>query len=175
MDYELCIRVALNYEILPVSDLFSCYRLHADSKTVSEQARFLPERLLNFSKLMQTFAYYFNYQQGIEVLRRAGVYAKRESENGASNEIFPILDLEAAAKRFDPEQNKAILVNFLNNILLTYFNQNNLQKVEQIGKVLTEFAPESLHAYQNSMRYQTAQYQNRSWVGKVLWKVGKLF
>ncbi|WP_051203266.1 glycosyltransferase family 2 protein [Hugenholtzia roseola] len=175
MDYELCIRIALNYQILPVSDLFSCYRLHEDSKTVSEQARFLPERLLNFSKLMQTFAHYFNYQEGIDLLTQAGVYTRRKAEDdGSASEFFPILDPEAAAKKFDKIQNKAILINFLNNILLIYFNEKNLQKVEQIGKVLSDFAPESLLSYQNLMRYQTAQYQNRSWVGKVQWKIEKL-
>jgi len=54
MDYDLLVRAALRYKIIPVEDIFSRYRLHKDSKTTSQIKSFAKEWMQVFSKFIRS-------------------------------------------------------------------------------------------------------------------------
>ncbi len=54
MDYELLLRIALNYPIQSVEQILSRYRLHDQSKTVRQQGKFADEWLLIFCRFLMS-------------------------------------------------------------------------------------------------------------------------
>jgi len=55
MDYDLFARIALNYPLQKVNDLFSKYRLHEESKSVAQTIRFLDDWAKTFSRVLRSF------------------------------------------------------------------------------------------------------------------------
>jgi glycosyltransferase involved in cell wall biosynthesis len=72
MDYDLLVRAALGYKIIPVEDILSRYRLHKDSKTTSQIKSFGKEWIQVFSKFMRTV----NRGDYIPMLDAVNLYVK---------------------------------------------------------------------------------------------------
>jgi len=75
MDYDLLVRAALGYKIIPVEDIFSRYRLHKDSKTTSQIKSFAKEWIKVFSKFIRSIK---NTDIYIIKLSEANLYIKGE-------------------------------------------------------------------------------------------------
>lgn len=72
MDFDLLIRAALSYEITPVDELLSKYRLHEGSKTISQIRHFEAEWVNVFSKFIRSVEWGVDY---IEDLRACELYS----------------------------------------------------------------------------------------------------
>lgn len=72
MDFDLLIRAALNYEILPVDDVLSKYRLHEASKTVNKLPLFEKEWVSVFSKFIRSVN---GGELYVENLKTCGLYS----------------------------------------------------------------------------------------------------
>jgi|SRR5688572_20481433 len=70
MDYDLFIRLALVCEFKPVNDVFSKYRLHEQSKSVSESNRFINDWKKTFVNLCQNLS----WTEELNLLRETGLY-----------------------------------------------------------------------------------------------------
>jgi glycosyltransferase involved in cell wall biosynthesis len=57
MDYDLLARIALNYPIRKVSDIFSRYRLHDESKSVSQNIEFTRDWARTFSRVLHSISH----------------------------------------------------------------------------------------------------------------------
>ena len=73
MDFDLLIRAALNYEIHPVDDILSKYRLHRESKTVTQLKHFESEWVIVFSKFLRSISGGEDYISG---LKTCNLYAE---------------------------------------------------------------------------------------------------
>lgn len=88
MDYDLLIRAALNYEISPVDDILSKYRLHVNSKTMSQLKYFESEWIFVFSKLIRSITggdHYFSdlvqcglYNEGEDKYEHKHVFSEKD-------------------------------------------------------------------------------------------------
>lgn len=127
MDYELLIRIALKYKILRVDDIFSRYRLHDDSKTVSQQARFGDEWLKIFCRFLLSVKQNYGLT---ELLRSANVF----HDDGVRYEID---------RNFTEKELRLITSYFLYYQLVIY--NDLLQKehcrklIDLIGTIDTDF------------------------------------
>ncbi|MCC5944664.1 MAG: glycosyltransferase [Bernardetiaceae bacterium] len=158
MDYDLMLRMQLaDFTFLPVDDLLSCYRHHPDSKSIGQRDAFDPERQVVFSKLMRSI----DYPQGINTLKEAELL--RDSEG-----------LYQVKRNFSENFKKQILLNYLNNMLINTYNNQNMAQVCHIGKAIDALDATSLDKHENRSRYNTAQYQQASWIGKLRHKIGKV-
>ena len=72
MDFDLLIRAALNYEITPVEEVLSKYRLHEASKTVNKLPLFEKEWISVFSKFIRSVK---GGEVYIENLKQCGLYS----------------------------------------------------------------------------------------------------
>ncbi len=75
MDYDLFARIALNYPIRKVEDVFSKYRLHEESKSVAQSVRFTYDWASTFSKVLRSFDF---TEDLIESMREASLYVEGE-------------------------------------------------------------------------------------------------
>ncbi|MGF1534727.1 MAG: glycosyltransferase family 2 protein [Bernardetiaceae bacterium] len=70
MDYDLFLRMRLQADFLPVQEVFAVYRLHPQSKTVSQQEKFAEEYRIVFSRWVRSIG----YKQAQQQLIRLGDY-----------------------------------------------------------------------------------------------------
>ena len=75
MDYDLLVRVALNYELKRVEDTFSRYRLHEGCKTLSSPVGHARAAARVFSKLLRSFG---STHRLISHMRELGLYVEGE-------------------------------------------------------------------------------------------------
>jgi glycosyltransferase involved in cell wall biosynthesis len=65
MDYDLFLRIGAKYKIEYVDEVFSKFRFHETSKTVSQDFHFFPEDILALHKILQEYSF------GIEIMDAA--------------------------------------------------------------------------------------------------------
>jgi glycosyltransferase involved in cell wall biosynthesis len=97
MDYDLLIRTALWYKILPAEDIFSRYRLHKDSKTTSQIKSFAKEWIKVFSKFIRSVK---NSDLYIGLLSGSNLYVKGD-------------DVYQHNREFNEDELKLIVLYFL--------------------------------------------------------------
>jgi glycosyltransferase involved in cell wall biosynthesis len=73
MDYDLLVRIALNYKLKRVEDIFSRYRLHEGCKTLSSQIGHAQAAARVFSKVLRSFDFTENF---IRNMRELGLYVE---------------------------------------------------------------------------------------------------
>jgi glycosyltransferase involved in cell wall biosynthesis len=73
MDYDLFVRLALNYELLPAEDIFSKYRLHGESKSMAQSRNFADDWAKVFSKVLRSFTF---TEDLIEDMRELDLYVE---------------------------------------------------------------------------------------------------
>jgi glycosyltransferase involved in cell wall biosynthesis len=107
MDYDLLARVALNYRIEKVPDVFSKYRLHEESKSIAQGIRFTTDWAKTFSRVLRSFDFTGEF---IESLAELGLYIEGE-------------DRFQVTKSFSREDVRKALLYFL-EFQLYYFYEN---------------------------------------------------
>lgn len=130
MDFDLLIRVALNYNIKQVPDIFSKYRLHDESKSVSQLQHFLNDWIKVFSKCARTISLQKEY---IEILNELNMYHTGE-------------DIYSSSKSFNLSEKKKITLLFLENLLHVYYE---LLDLNQSGKICKAIKILDSHYYYN--------------------------
>ncbi|MCX6291827.1 MAG: glycosyltransferase family 2 protein [Bacteroidetes bacterium] len=126
MDFDYLIRIALNYRIAKTEEIFSKYRMHAHSKSVSSSRNFAVDWAKVFGKFLNTFD---TKRAWITVLKQAGIV---EETNGSysSGKIFP----DAVLKK--------IVMYFLEHQLYIYYELLDMQRVKLISGLIRENDPE---------------------------------
>lgn len=71
MDYDLFVRIALNYEIKPVNEIISRNRYHSESKSISTVFNFALDWARVFSKVLRSFEF---TDEMISELKDLGIY-----------------------------------------------------------------------------------------------------
>jgi len=76
MDYDLWMRLFINYKSLKVNLPLAKFRMHNDSKTTSNP----PELYLEYRKVISRFFFSFNEQSIIDKLKKFGIYNNVENK-----------------------------------------------------------------------------------------------
>jgi glycosyltransferase involved in cell wall biosynthesis len=76
MDYDLFVRIALNYQLLSVEDIFTKYRLHSESKSVAQSRAFADDWAKVFSRVLRSFAFTGDL---IKRMREIGLYVEGDN------------------------------------------------------------------------------------------------
>lgn len=129
MDYDLFLRIFLNYDCLKVEDVFSKYLLHQSSKTVSQSAVFAKDYAMIFSKLLRSFSFTSTL---IMQMKDLGIYDEGNDSYKISK-IFTINDLKIA---------------FCYNLqyqITFYYEAGELNNVYQLTSFLKKNYPDFYH------------------------------
>ncbi len=123
MDYDLLVRIALNYDILQTNDLFSKYRLHSESKT-KQGLNFAKEWSIVFSKLLRSIPKTEDAKKALQILNLFD----------SANDKFEVTK--------QPENIELSLLYFLNTQLHYYYEALELKKTIQIASLIKELDKE---------------------------------
>ncbi len=145
MDFDLFLRMRLNFSFLSVDDIFSKYRLHGSSKSVSNPILFANEWAVVYSRLLRTFP---NSEDLISHLRELNLYSEGEERYTGSGIVteeimrrsFFYFLLIQAHYHYD-----ALLLDETQSILLCikklnpeFFYENNLNRLSIKSKWLNK-------------------------------------
>lgn len=122
MDYDLLIRIALHYPIKSVEDIYSRYRLHAESKTIRILPSFAKDWADVFLKFLRSVEGGNKY---IQELNAIGICNSDQSKY--SHE-----------KNFDPNELKIIFCHFLLNQLIIYYEVFDKKEVKKFLKLINK-------------------------------------
>ncbi len=100
MDYDLFVRIALNYDIRPINEIVSLNRYHSESKTMSMSFNFASDWVKVFSRLVRSFDF---TTEIIADLKKLNLYDAAESKYSVKK-IFTKSDIEKAYVYFLQEQ-----------------------------------------------------------------------
>ncbi len=162
MDYDLLLRTALNYEILQVDELFSAYRLHPASKTVSEWNKFEVEKDKVFLRLLNTLKSKKEANEGIEFLKKVGIKSNEDINYNFDEQKVNQIDL-----------NKIIQM-FLYRKIPVLFDAKEYETVILYCEALQKKYPNFYNSMNLDSMYQTSRYNSLSSIGKLGWKFKKL-
>jgi hypothetical protein len=127
MDYDLLIKIALgNYPILKTDEIYSKYRLHSNSKSVSNLVLFLEDWQKIFSKFLRTIPDGKNY---ILWLTEINMYRYGEG-------------VYLTSKKFTDTELKLIFNYFLEIQANMYYQINAKSRVAEILKLIKEISPD---------------------------------
>ena len=160
MDYDLLLRIVLNYDILQVDELFSAYRMHPASKTVSDWSKFEVEKDKIFLRLLKTL----KAQKEIEFLEKVGVKA-----HDAEDKIYNFDNQKVNKLDIDK-----IITMFLYRKLPILFDAKEYKTVILYCETLQREYPNLYKSMNLDSLYQTSRYNSLSSVGKLGWKLKKL-
>ena len=119
MDYELLVRVALNFELMFVDEVFSKYRLHKAAKT-NDPIGFCKDWSIVFSKLLRTFDLHGEF---IRLYTELGFYQ-------SGTEIY------ISRKQLSEEQLKTIFLYHLLILFHYHYNACEMLQVKKIGALI---------------------------------------
>lgn len=162
MDYDLLLRVVLNYDILKVDDLFSAYRLHPASKTVSDWSKFEVEKDTVFLRLLNTLKHKKEVQKGIQFLKELGIKSDENITYNFDEQIISKIDVD-----------KVVLM-FLYRKLPILFDAKEYKTVILYCEALQTNYPNLYTSMNLDSMYQTSRYNSLSSLGKLGWKFKKL-
>ncbi|WP_375560945.1 glycosyltransferase family 2 protein [Bernardetia sp. OM2101] len=167
MDYDLLLRTVLNYDILKVDELFSAYRLHPASKTVSEWSKFEVEKDKVFLRLLNTLKHVKEEaKEGIKFLKELGIEVH---ENSELNKIYNFDNQKVS--RLDIDK---IIQMFLYRKIPVLFEAKEYPTVVLYCEVLQKKYPIFYKKMNLDSMYQTSKYNSLSSFGKLGWKFKKL-
>jgi glycosyltransferase involved in cell wall biosynthesis len=150
MDYDLFVRVALNYDSLRVDDIFSKYLVHPSSKTATSNVKFADEWAKIFSKVLRSFSF---TSQLIAEMKSIGLYheaSKKAESNKSENDKYTV------NKHFDePYLRKAFYYALYYQVYFRY-EDGQMGKVKEIIRFLKEKAPEFVTQHQLDKIYLRA-------------------
>ena len=156
MDYDLLVRAALGYQIIPVDDIFSKYRLHKDSKTTSQFKSFGKEWIKVFSKFIRSVNDSAGY---ISMLDAANLYVPGDdvyphSRSFSAGEIKLIvlyfLDFMAHLHYQFLERSKTLEVTSLvRSMDESFYSRRNLGKISYRAKYFPSAMIRILRSFRN--------------------------
>ena len=126
MDYDLLIKIAMNYPILQIPDVLSKYRLHENSKSMSQLAGFAKDWVVVFSKCARTIGL---SEHRLNQLRKLGLYHEGTGKYETS-------------QTFNDEEKNRVMIYFLEYQLHIYYELLQLPLCEEIAKVIREIDPQ---------------------------------
>lgn len=154
MDYDLLVRIVLNYELRSVEDTFSRYRLHSECKTLSSQIGQAQAAAKVFSKLLRSFDF---TKQFIRNMKEMDLYIERVdryqvtksySEEELRLGFLYFLDSQAHYYYTDLDLEKTkLLTNFIRHFDPNFYQSRNLDKLLWRSKVLSKSAIKFLRAF----------------------------
>lgn len=162
MDYDLLLRTVLNYDILKVDELFSAYRLHPASKTVSDWSKFEVEKDRVFLRLLNTLKIKKEAKKGIEFLKEVGIESDESIIYNFDNQIVNKIDLDK------------IILMFLYRKIPILFDAKEYKTVVLYCEALQNHYPNLYKTINLDSVYQTSKYNSLSSLGKLGWKFKKL-
>ncbi|MEM6299440.1 MAG: hypothetical protein AAF740_12200, partial [Bacteroidota bacterium] len=162
MDYDLFLRMKLLGEFLPVKDVFSVYRLHEGSKTVSSQEKFKTEYLQIFSRFLRTFLRH----EEIGLLKSLGDY--HESP-------LNYLHLTKSSS-LSEDFIRSVFTRWLQHQMTLAFGERQFSRVVNLGKTYQNYASEAWKADENSQKlFASARYEIASPAQKLSLRLRKTF
>lgn len=120
MDYELFVRMYLQFDFLPVDNIFSKYLLHDESKTMTSNVKFADDWARIFSKVLRSFDF---TSEIIQDMKSLGLYVDEQ-------------DVFVVKKAFDKHQLEASFLYHLGYQLYYRYEGYDLKKVKEISKYL---------------------------------------
>ncbi len=162
MDYDLLLRTVLNYDILKVDTLFSAYRLHPASKTVSDWSKFEVEKDKVFLRLLNTLKTKKEAREGILFLRELRIKSDENITYNFDEQIASKIDLDK------------IIQMFLYRKIPVLFEAKEYQTVVLYCEALQKMYPNFYKKIDLDSMYQTSRYNSLSSLGKLGWKFKKL-
>ncbi|MGI8654629.1 MAG: glycosyltransferase family 2 protein [Pyrinomonadaceae bacterium] len=126
MDYDLMVKIALNYCMLKVDDVFSRYRLHGESKTVAQNIRFAYDWAKVFSKVLRSFDFTADL---IEHMRALELYVEGR-------------DYYRVTKRFSPADIRKAFLHFLDFQVIWYYGNLDMKKTVRISMFVKDYEPQ---------------------------------
>ncbi len=146
MDYDLFVRIALQFDLLKVEDVFSKYRLHDESKTMTDSAAFARDWSKTFSKLLRSFSF---TEDLIRQLDDLGIYV-------------PGTDTFGVAKSFDRSFLERSFLYFLFYQVHFYYEALDMDKVRMITQHIKSIDPAFLKQTGLQPVYLRSRYFPRS-------------
>lgn len=131
MDYDLFIRIALNYPIHKTDDIFAKFRHHEDAKTAKDWDIYFQDQKKVFSRLVRSI----NNQEYIEILKRFDLYYDE-------NKTYLINGNRYSAKEF-----RLAMAAFLYHIATLYHTKLNTGKSKALLRFIKEFEPTFLKRF----------------------------
>jgi glycosyltransferase involved in cell wall biosynthesis len=116
MDYDLLIRIALEFKIYKIDDILSKYRMHNLSKTVSQQSGFANEWMVVFSRFLYSVS---GGEKFLEQIKEAGFI----HDDGRRYLV---------RKNFPADNIRLICCYFLLYQLIIYYDQLNREKCKTL-------------------------------------------
>ncbi|WP_291720767.1 glycosyltransferase family 2 protein [Bernardetia sp.] len=162
MDYDLLLRIALNYEIMQVEDVFSAYRLHPESKTVSQQSKFEIEKDKVFLRLLYTLKSNEKAIKGINILKNLGIDSNEQVIYNIDEQIIQSIDIDK------------IVAMFLYRKIPVAFENKAYQHVIEYCEAIKDNYSNFYNSLNLDSMYQTSKYNSLSAMGKLGWKFKKL-
>jgi glycosyltransferase involved in cell wall biosynthesis len=162
MDYDLLLRIVLNYDILKVDELFSAYRLHPASKTVSDWNKFEVEKDKVFLRLLTTLkTEKEEARKGMQFLKEVGIESNEDVTYNFDGTKVKNIDLEK------------IIIMFLYRKIPVLFEAKEYEMVVLYCEALQKEYPIFYKKMNLDSMYQTSKYNSLSSFGKLGWKFKK--
>lgn len=141
MDYDLLAKIALNYPVLEVENIFSKYRLHRESKTVSQGTGFADDWAKVFSRVLRSFDF---TEYLIDQMNKLGLYVE------GTDRYF-------VAKSFSESDLRKSFLYFLENHIAFDYEALNLKRAGRLASYIMTFDPE----FYRARGLNTARWRSR--------------
>ncbi|MBW8050438.1 MAG: glycosyltransferase [Cytophagales bacterium] len=123
MDFDLLVRITLNYDILKVGNIFSKYRLHNTSKSISENIKFAHDWVRVFSKILRSFDFTEEFINALKIL----------------NLYHYCDDGYTVTKKYKKEDMGKAFLYFLKAQINNYYHNLYLDKAKQIALFVKKY------------------------------------
>ena len=130
MDYDLLARIALNYPIRKVENVWSRYRLHEESKSVSQGIEFTRDWAKTFSRVLRSFDFTEDFIKSLSAL---GLYIVGE-------------DSYQVTKSFSREDIRKAFLYFLEFQLYYFYENLDQRRAHQLTGFIKRFDPDFYRA-----------------------------
>jgi glycosyltransferase involved in cell wall biosynthesis len=149
MDYNFFVPAFFEKHFLNVDDVFSKYRYHSESKSVSQNAGFAKDYARVFSKILRSFS---EGKSTIQAMKLSGFYVEGE-------------DKFTPQRQFDAnELEKALHYNLLHQLIF-YYEAGEIQASHQIVRYLKTEAPDFFNQNQElSSVYWRTKFLNKEFI-----------
>ena len=166
MDYDLFVRIALNYKIYPIDDIVSRNRYHSESKSIANTFNFSLDWAKVFSKLLRSFDF---TEELVTELKKLNLYHEGTDYYKVSIK-YNIAELQKAYLYFLQEQaqlyyssyrmtNAKEIVNRINQLDGEFYSQHKLYNIN----FRSTYLPISLIKLLKFLRSKLVSNANYGW------------
>ncbi len=132
MDYDFFLQIFLNRDYLRTEEIFSRYRYHRNSKSVTQNARFATDYAFIFSKFINSLPYGSHWRQWLE---ERNLWAEVGEEAFFSEKMYD-----------DDLLKKAVFFKLYNRIIFLYESLDT-KKVYRLCLAMRELSPELFYEF----------------------------